>query len=179
VHKPIFRPAAAGFAICCALTGVGAWRLAASVQTPPPANPAVIFEQTLAAGLATPPRVRAVLNRACRDCHSNETSWPWYSRVPPIAALIRADVAEGRRTFNVSEWSTQFASHPGRASGILKSACEAAKSGLMPPAPYRLFHAEARLSAQDTVALCAWASSASRELLARVNQPRMNVNESE
>ena len=48
-------------------------------------------------------QARAVTVRACYDCHSNETTWPWYSNVAPISWLIQRDVEEGRGIINFSE----------------------------------------------------------------------------
>jgi hypothetical protein len=50
------------------------------------------------------PHTRDLAVRACFDCHSNETVWPWYSRVAPVSWLVQRDVAEGRRVLNFSEW---------------------------------------------------------------------------
>jgi hypothetical protein len=56
------------------------------------------------ADVPTSPEVKAVLRRACYDCHSNETTWPWYSRVAPVSWLIAQDVHEGRAELNFSRW---------------------------------------------------------------------------
>ena len=45
--------------------------------------------------------------RACADCHSNETKWPWYTNIAPISWLVAYDVKEGREHFNVSMWGVQ------------------------------------------------------------------------
>ncbi|HNY40607.1 MAG TPA: heme-binding domain-containing protein, partial [Bryobacteraceae bacterium] len=55
--------------------------------------------------IAQPPKaVSAVLDRSCRDCHTNRTTWPWYSRVAPASFLIAQDVRKGRAHLNFSEW---------------------------------------------------------------------------
>jgi hypothetical protein len=51
------------------------------------------------------PEVVSVLRRACYDCHSNETVWPWYSRVAPLSWVIAHDVNEGRAVLNFSTWN--------------------------------------------------------------------------
>lgn len=50
------------------------------------------------------PRTGELARRACYDCHSNETVWPWYSSVAPASWLIAKDVNEGREHLNFSEW---------------------------------------------------------------------------
>jgi len=88
---------------------------------------------------------RDTFYRACGDCHSNQTTWPWYSRVAPLSWLIASDVAEGRQRLNVSEWT-----------GRQRAADEAAQSvieGEMPLPIYLIMHPNARLSAQERQAL--------------------------
>jgi hypothetical protein len=51
------------------------------------------------------PRTRELTVRACFDCHSNQTVWPWYSNIAPISWLIQRDVKKGRRELNFSEWN--------------------------------------------------------------------------
>ena len=87
---------------------------------------------------------RALVKRACFDCHSNETVWPWYSRVAPVSWLVRFDVDEGRGELNFSDW--QGGSREGERSD--KISREIA-GGSMPPAIFRLTHPEARLSAAE------------------------------
>lgn len=85
------------------------------------------------------PRTRELFFRSCRDCHSNETRWPAYSRIAPASWLIQSDVSEGREEFNVSEWD--------RVSGDAGSeAAEEVRKGEMPPWFYLPAHPEARLS---------------------------------
>lgn len=50
-------------------------------------------------------RTRELFFRACADCHSNETKWPWYANVAPVSWLVTHDVDEGREYFNISEWN--------------------------------------------------------------------------
>ena len=90
-------------------------------------------------------RTRALTRRACFDCHSNETQWPWYTHVAPVSWLTAHDVAEGRRTLNFSEWDRRQ-----------KEAHESAKTvrtGKMPPWLYLLPRPHARLSETERAAL--------------------------
>jgi hypothetical protein len=90
------------------------------------------------------PETRALAVRACYDCHSNETVWPWYSNVAPMSWLTQRDVDEGRRAVNFSEWDQPK-----------KDAHESAKTvrtGEMPPWFYVVIHPDARLTAAETTA---------------------------
>jgi hypothetical protein len=102
---------------------------------------------------AVPPAVMSTLRRACFDCHSDETRWPWYASLPFASRLIARDVNEGRAQLNFSRWA-QY--NPFDRADMLDKACEKAASRKMPPWPYRLMHFAARLSKTDVDELCAW-----------------------
>jgi len=86
------------------------------------------------------PDTRALAVRACFDCHSNETSWAWYSNVAPVSWLVQRHVDEGRDELNFSEWHL-----PQEAD----EAAETVRDGSMPTRDYLLTHPEARLSDED------------------------------
>jgi len=102
-----------------------------------------------------PATVAPVLQRACRDCHSNETAWPWYSRVPPLSFMIEHDVRTGRAKFNFSSWASG-SSKP--TPNQIAEICDAASDGSMPPRGYRMMHSDAKLSTADVDALCKWST---------------------
>jgi hypothetical protein len=104
-----------------------------------------------------PPEVRAVLRRACYDCHSHETRWPWYSRVAPASWLIGHDVREGREELNFSTWNRLASKKQVKA---MQESWEEVEEGEMPPWFYLPPHPEARLSPEDREVLRAWARSA-------------------
>ena len=91
------------------------------------------------------PNVRALAERACFDCHSNHTRWPWYSHVAPVSWLVQRDVDEGRRALNFSEWN--------RLQRHAKKASKEVAEGEMPLAIYTVLHPDAVLSASDRQAL--------------------------
>ncbi|HMO58311.1 MAG TPA: heme-binding domain-containing protein [Roseiflexaceae bacterium] len=80
---------------------------------------------------------RVLFMRACADCHSNETAWPWYSSVAPVSWLVARDVVEGRQKLNISEW--------GRAEQEADDAAETVQKGEMPLWFYIPLHPEAAL----------------------------------
>src|SRR3990172_9489640 len=101
-----------------------------------------------------PSEVYALLQRACYDCHSNETRWPWYSRVAPVSFLIARDVTEGRRELNFSTWS-QY--NERRKSRKLKEIAEQVEQGKMPQWYYVSLHPDAKLSPADRQLIIKWA----------------------
>jgi mono/diheme cytochrome c family protein len=91
------------------------------------------------------PQTRELAARACFDCHSNETHWPWYSNVAPVSWLTQRDVNEGRGHLNFSEWNrTPRAAH---------EVGEVISEGEMPPWFYLPMHPSARLSPAEKQAL--------------------------
>ncbi len=86
-----------------------------------------------------------LVTRACFDCHSNETVWPWYSNIAPASWLIQRDVEEGRQKLNFSEWG-------GREREV-EEIIEIVREGEMPPIQFTLIHAEARLSETERAQL--------------------------
>jgi heme-binding protein len=121
-------------------------------RTNPPTDPG----RTIQAHPGTTAELAAVLDRACRDCHSNGTVWPWYTEVAPVSWLMAYGVAEGRRAVNFSNWA---AYQPERQTMLLVKSCEDARAGKM-PGPYTLLHPETRLSPHDLETICAAARKA-------------------
>jgi hypothetical protein len=85
------------------------------------------------------PQTRVLAQRACFDCHSNVTSWPWYSHVTPVSFLVVSDVEDGRRRLNFSEWDK-----PQRATFM--DVQHDIENGDMPAWQYLPMHRDARLS---------------------------------
>lgn len=101
-----------------------------------------------------PESVRAVLQRACQDCHSANTAWPWYSRIPPVSFRIHEDVAKGRAFLDFSKWNDYS---DGQRRGFTTAIGAAIGSGLMPPPQYVWIHRGARLSRTELDLVQAWA----------------------
>ena len=83
------------------------------------------------------PRTEELARRACYDCHSNETKWPWYAHVAPVSWLVAHDVHEAREHLNFSEWDKE--------QRDADEATHEVEEGEMPLAIYTLLHPEARL----------------------------------
>jgi cytochrome c551/c552 len=105
--------------------------------------------------IQAPTEVKAILQRSCYDCHSNETRWPWYAYVAPINFLVKRDVSQGRKHLNFSEWGSY---QPERKAKKQRECGEEVAEGEMPPAIYLPMHPEAKLSDADRQVLTAWAN---------------------
>lgn len=92
------------------------------------------------------PETAALVQRACADCHSNTTAWPWYTYIPPTSLLVSHDVQEGRQKLNFSEWV------PGRKQDIREMG-DVIRKGEMPPSVYTLMHPIAKLTPEEQVQL--------------------------
>lgn len=103
-----------------------------------------------------PAEVRDVLRRACYDCHSNETNWPWYGRVAPMSWLVVRDVNEGRAEMNYSAWNRLSAE---KQKKRFRQSWELVDKGEMPLWFYMPLHPEAKLSDADRELLKGWALS--------------------
>jgi Haem-binding domain len=105
--------------------------------------------------MAAPPEITAMLRRACYDCHSNETVWPWYSNIAPVSWMLARDVREGRRELNFSTWNVYDAK---RRAKKLKETAKEVVEGKMPPWFYVALHRHAALSPAEVERLRAWAA---------------------
>src|SRR5215467_8645617 len=102
------------------------------------------------------PKVGAILDRSCQDCHSNRTNWPWYSRVAPVSWIISKHVSEGREMLDFSAWADQPHSEDERML-----ICDAVSSRSMPLASYTMIHRKAKISPLDVKLICDWAAASS------------------
>jgi hypothetical protein len=91
-------------------------------------------------------QTRDLAKRACFDCHSNETTWPWYSNIAPVSWLVYRDVVEGRRRMNFSDWQNSRIREAGEIASIINE-------GEMPPFQYLPLHPSARLSPAEKTQL--------------------------
>lgn len=109
------------------------------------------------ANVEAPAEVKTILQTSCYDCHSNQTRWPWYSRIAPISWLIAHDVQEAREHLNFSEWDRLGADERGE---MIEEIWEEVEGGEMPLWFYLPMHPEARIEDRDRQILKTWASHA-------------------
>lgn len=88
------------------------------------------------------PETQALAQRACFDCHSNQTTWPWDSYIAPSSFLIINHVNEGRRRLNFSEWD--------KPNSDFEEVSRTIRNGEMPMWDYVLMHPEAKLTPAET-----------------------------
>jgi heme-binding protein len=138
---------------------------AAQLLRPERANPPIDASRAIQADVETSGGLVPVLDRACNDCHSNATVWPWYTHIAPVSWVIAHGVTEGRKAVNFSEWA---AYHPDQQRALLALACQDASDGRMPGRPWTVLHPDARLSKEDINTICAAARQAEADAAARL-----------
>jgi len=139
------------------LVALTAFLIVIQIFQPARTNPSASPGKSLAAQVGVPEGVYASLLRSCGDCHSNQTRWPWYSRVAPLSWVITDDVNEGRRHMNLQDWQAQ--PDPKQANDRLVDICPEIRKKGMPPFSYRLVHGANQLNQKEIDAICAWSDS--------------------
>lgn len=99
---------------------------------------------------AAPDDIRALVQGACYDCHSDRTRYPWYGHLTPVNFIVQDHIEEGRSVLNFSVWDSYAGSEAAGECG------ETILEGEMAPGYYRLMHAHGRLGPEDQRKLVAW-----------------------
>ena len=132
--------------------------IGAQFVRPARTNPESDESRTIGSHVEMTPEVSAILNRACYDCHSNNTKWPWYSNVAPTSWFVVSHVVDGRRHLNFSEWG---AYDRNKAAKKMHEIDEEVGASAMPLSSYTMLHPEARLTDQERAVLTDWARAQS------------------
>ena len=108
-----------------------------------------------------PDNVHKILKRSCFDCHSDHTTWPWYTNIAPASWLVAKDVRGGRKKMNFSQWAKI---PEAKREARLESICDEITNDEMPLKEYLLLHGDAKLSQQEKDILCSWAEAELKKL---------------
>lgn len=127
----------------------------------PPAVFTALPPRPILATAAAPEPVRRLIDRSCRDCHSDNTRWPWYSAFPPASWIVGRDVARGRAAMNLSQW--ELYSRPSRLA-FLAALASIGTNPSMPPRPYCFLHPGACPTTAQRAAIASWAREQFRRL---------------
>ena len=118
----------------------------------------------IAAMYPQPEEVRTILAKACNDCHSNNTRYPWYNNIQPVAWWLNDHIQEGKHELNFNEIGT----YPRRRQyNKMKEIQEQVKEGEMPLGSYTLIHTNARLNDHEKTVLINWAASMQKAMEAK------------
>ena len=94
----------------------------------------------------TPENIRVLLQTSCYDCHSNNTAYPWYNKIQPIAWFLEDHIKEGKKELNFNEWDAYSGR---RKNSKLKSIISQIEDEEMPLLSYTLAHRDAILSPSE------------------------------
>ena len=110
-----------------------------------------------------PNNVQSVLQIACYDCHSNNTNYPWYSNIQPMAWMMARHINNGKNELNFSD----FGSYTDRRQiSKLKGIANQIKDDEMPIASYKMMHKKARLSKEQKDLIMDWMNKTADSLSA-------------
>src|SRR6185503_5985147 len=105
---------------------------------------------------AIPADVKTILVKACNDCHSNNTRYPWYAKIQPVHWWLDKHIREGKKEFNFDEYTNK----PLRFQyGRMNQTINLVKKGAMPLNSYTWTHKDARLKQEEKDKIIAWANS--------------------
>jgi len=128
----------------------------------------------IALRFAVPANVHDVLKKSCYDCHSNNTVYPWYNNIQPVAWWLQNHINEGKHELNFNEFAGYA---PKKQYKKLKGIIESQNDGWMPLDSYLWIHKDAILSKEQKNELIKWADSLSREIKVKNNLPDEPENE--
>jgi len=103
-----------------------------------------------------PQDVKLIMEKACNDCHSNNTAYPWYSRLQPVDWWMNNHVVDGKKHLNFDEYTNRNLRYQYHK---LEEIAEQVKKGEMPMDSYTWIHKDARLSPAEKEALIGWADA--------------------
>ena len=102
---------------------------------------------------APPAEIKNMIKAACYDCHSYETTYPWYDRIAPVSYWLNGHVKHGRGELNFSLWETYSVN---KKDHKLEECAEEVKEKHMPLSSYTWSHSDARLTDQQRDQLASW-----------------------
>ncbi|WP_028283538.1 heme-binding domain-containing protein [Olleya marilimosa] len=100
-----------------------------------------------------PNNIKSKLQVSCYDCHSNNTNYPWYNKMQPVAWFLEDHIKEGKAELNFSKWDSLS---DRRKASKLSSIIKQIESDEMPLSSYTLIHKEARFSEEEKEEILNW-----------------------
>ena len=144
-----------------ALVGLVVLLLAVQFYRPARNTSAAAGPNDITAKHAVPAKVQDALQRACYDCHSNNTHYPWYAEVQPVRWWLDSHITDGKRHLNFSEYGTYTAK---RATKKAEEIADEVEHHEMPLKSYTWMHPEARLTPDEIKLVTAWAEKLRDEI---------------
>jgi hypothetical protein len=150
------------------LVGLGALLVVAQAIRPLNNRGTVAGPNHLSQLAPIPAEVEAILQRACYDCHSNATNYPWYANIQPVGWWLEQHVRDGKKHLNFSEFTTYPLK---RATRRLEEVAEEVREHKMPLPSYTWMHSEAKLTEAEVKTLADWATNTRRAVGVKLSTP--------
>jgi hypothetical protein len=119
----------------------------------------------LAAVYPMPAEVTQVWKKACNDCHSNYSNYPWYTNIQPVGLWMGNHIDEGKEHFNISEFGNYS---PKKQAHKMEEVAEMIEEGEMPLNSYTWMHQDAKLTKEEKEVLVTWAKSLQKQIEQRL-----------
>jgi hypothetical protein len=129
-------------------------------------------QKPLLHGAQVEPVVFHALERSCANCHSDRTTWPWYSYVAPVSWLVEKDVSDGRAHFNMSRWDEYTLEE---RTAVLAEISAMVRKREMPLARYTILHPGAKLTAEEIQSIDQWGRQERKRVEEADQQPQGSV----
>lgn len=113
-----------------------------------------------------PADVKTILAKACNDCHSNNTNYPWYSKIQPVHWWLESHIKDAKKEFNLDEYTAKSLRYQYKK---MEEVVEQVKEGEMPLDSYTWIHKDAKLTEDEKSKLISWANSVMDNL--KANNP--------
>lgn len=117
-------------------------------------NSIVDARKQITAVMPVPENVQTIFAKACNDCHSNNTVYPWYSHIQPVAWWLSDHIKDGKKHLNFDEYATY---RPRKQFHKMEETTEMVKEGAMPLESYTVIHKNAKLTQEEKVTITNWA----------------------
>jgi hypothetical protein len=119
----------------------------------PTKNLSANTENDISVSYAVPTEVKTILAKACNDCHSNKTEYPWYANIQPVAFWLNDHVVDGKRHMNFNEFNKYRIAKQYKK---LEECIDEVKDGEMPLESYTMIHKNAILTEAEKTTLTNW-----------------------
>lgn len=116
-------------------------------------NPSIDSLNTFESIEQPPQEIALIMKKACNDCHSNTTEYPWYTNIAPVSWWVKGHIDHGREELNFSEWGTYSVR---KKLHKMEEVAEEVEATKMPLLTYALVHTEAFISKEERASLVKW-----------------------
>ena len=127
----------------------------------PAKNQSKDFSKDITTAYSVPEEVQTILKQSCYDCHSNYTTYPWYTKIQPVAWWLQDHIDDGKKHLNFSEFAAYA---PKKQAKKLDEAADLVEKGEMPLNSYTWIHTGAKLNKEQAAVLVDWSRKLQQQI---------------